>query len=277
MNFARLGSLAFGVILGASTAFVAAPSLAQVPPGGTIVLGEPNRLGAFDNGNANLLASQGPYALAQPAFVQSLSFWVGHAAGKLLLGLYDAGPNQDCRGGALLAETNAFTPTGQTWNTQPVTVKANLPAGWYCLAYLPSDNALSFRKGLATGVREVNYPRNFSLGLPAQFAASTGGDPYHWMFYATLIAGSKPAPTPVISFNPPAPSIAPNAAAGTLVATVNVTMSDGSPFTGSLAFAPYGSDNGTFSLNGQQIVVANAAALLAEANTTQHVTVEAAQ
>src|SRR5215467_795863 len=125
MNFARLGSLAFGVILGASRAFVAAPSLAQVPPGGTIVLGEPNRLGAFDKGNANLLASQGPYALAQPAFVQSLSFWVDNAAGKLLLGLYDAGPNHDCRGGALLAETNAFIPTGQTWNTQPVTVKAN--------------------------------------------------------------------------------------------------------------------------------------------------------
>ena len=66
-----------------------------------IQLGETQSLGYFDNGNANLLPVQGPYNLNTTAVLQSLSFWVGHAAGELYLGIYDSGPNNDCRGGRL--------------------------------------------------------------------------------------------------------------------------------------------------------------------------------
>jgi hypothetical protein len=170
----------------------AAPAWAQ----STIILGEPKRLGLFDNGNANLLLAQGPYGLRQAATVQSLSFYVGHAAGQLILGIYTAGPNNDCRGGALVAETAPFTP-GQAWNTQPVTQQALLPVGYYCLAYLPSSNNLSFRKGLASGINEINYPWNFAMSLPGSFAANpSGGDQYHWSFYATLLPSNVPPPPP---------------------------------------------------------------------------------
>jgi hypothetical protein len=265
----------------AAGAFIASCGILEgfaqtVPPGGTITLGEPNRLGYLDSGNGNLLASQGPYMLAQAGIIQSLSFWVVQSAGELLLGLYDAGPNRDCRGGALIAGTDAFTPTAHAWNTKPVTSKATVMPGSYCLAYLASDNGLSFRKGYGD-VPEVNYPWDFSQGLPAQFAANpSGGDGAHWSFYASLIAGA--AAQPVISFDPPNPAIAAGAMTGDAVASVNVTMSDGSPFTGSLAFGPpYADDSGTFALAGNQIVVANAAALFADGGTTQNVTVVATQ
>jgi hypothetical protein len=249
---------------------------AQVPPGGTIVLGEQSPLGYLDSGNANLLPAQGPYMLAQAGIIQSLSFWVVTPAGQLLLGLYDAGPNKDCRGGNLIGQTNAFKPTQKSWNTHPVVSKVSVPVGWYCLAYLASDNGLSFRKGY-NGVPEVNYPWDFSQGLPSQFAANpSGGDGAHWMFYASLIAGS--AAQPVISFDPPSPSIAATAVTGDLVAKVNVTMSDGSAFSGSLAFgSPYTDDNGTFTLSGNQILVASAAKLSAEGGSTQNITVVATQ
>ena len=214
-------------------------ALAQVPPGGTMILGEKNHLGYLDKGNANLLLAQGP---------------------SRQLG--------DCCSGSMVR-----VPTG---NTQRVLVKATVPICWYCLAYLPSDNKLSFRKGYGD-VPEVNYPLDFNVGLPATFAANPCcGDGGHWMFYASLIAGSTPQI--VISFDPPNPTIASGASNGDPVATVTASWSDGSPFAGSLAFgSPYADDNGTFALTGNQIAVANAAALVAEGGTTQQVTVVATQ
>ena len=47
--------------------------------------------------------------------------------------------------GALKASTASFTPVAG-WNTQVVTTPVALPAGTYWLSYLPSSNALGFRK-----------------------------------------------------------------------------------------------------------------------------------
>jgi hypothetical protein len=58
-----------------------------------------------------------------------------------------------------------------------------------------------------------------------------------------------PAPQPIISFNPLLPSLPDTTPKGTVVATYAVTMSDGSPFTGTVAFGtPNFDSGGVFSL-----------------------------
>jgi hypothetical protein len=242
----------------------------------TITLGEPRTLGYSDNGNANFLLANGPYYLSQPAVVNSLSFWVDNAAGQLELGIFDSGPHNDCKGGKLKAQTNPFNTKASSWNTAGPASPATLAPGNYCLAYLPSDNNLSFRKGISTGLNNVEFPLQFGP-MPATFAANpSGGDGFHWSLYATLIPGTA---VPVISFNPPNPSIPANAPRGTVVATIQVKMSDGSAFTGVLGFGtPYEDDNATFTISGSNLIVnPSGPGVSADASTTQNVTVVAQQ
>jgi hypothetical protein len=113
--------------------------------------------------------------------------------------------------------------------------------------------------------------------MPATFAANpSGGDGFHWSLYATLTPGTA---VPVISFNPPNPSVPASTPRGTVVATIQVTMSDGSPFTGVLGFGtPYENDNATFTISGSNLIVnPSGPGLSADANTTQNVTVVAQQ
>jgi hypothetical protein len=59
-----------------------------------------------------------------------------------------------------------------------------------------------------------------------------------------------------LSFSPPNPSIPANAPLGTVVATINPTWSDGSPFTGTLSFAPpYSNDQGVFATSGNNLIL----------------------
>lgn len=155
----------------------------------TVTIGEAAVLSADDNSNAGLLIAQNA-PLAQAATIQSLSFYVSQAAGKLRLGLYDStGANGGP--GAKKAETAEITAV-VGWNTANVVTPVNLPAGTYWLAYSPSYNSLHFVKGQTAGVREVNV--GFAYGeIPATFPTPTGGDSYHWSFYATLnTTGSVP-------------------------------------------------------------------------------------
>jgi hypothetical protein len=244
----------------------------------TITLGETARLGYLDNGNANLLLAQGPYGLTQAATIQSLSFYVVTAAGQIRLGVYDAGPNRDCKGGSLKAQTNGFSPKTNSWNTANVISQVQLPVGYYCLAYLPSSNNLSFTKGLTNGISEVNFSQSF-VPLPAKFSSSPAADPYHWSFYATLAPVNAP-PTLNIAFNPPNPTIPANSSPGAVVAAINVTWSNGQPFTGTVAFGPpNGSDVGIFAIDGNfnVIVASNGPGVAGDGNTVQNVTVVATQ
>jgi hypothetical protein len=138
-----------------------------------------------DSGNGDLiLAQEAP--LDQDATLESLSFYVGTAAGDLRLGIYDnTGPSGGP--GNLLAETDGFTPA-VGWNTEPVLTPVLLVAGTYWLAYCPSSNGLHFRStGGAIG--SYNYGA-FPYGpLPAVFTPTptTGSD--HWSFYGTMRLG----------------------------------------------------------------------------------------
>ncbi len=139
-------------------------------------------LSSVDSQNGNLLLAQSA-TLTEAATVESLSFYVTAASGSLILGIYDAtgvngGP------GALKAQTKSFTPV-KGWNTANVITPVSLTAGTYWLAYLPSSNALSFRKTNASG-NCVYYNYKFAA-LPSEFSASPNDcTPTTWSFYATL-------------------------------------------------------------------------------------------
>ena len=164
---------------------------------GTITIGQTSVLTAGDGGNANLLLAQSA-TLSQTATIQSMSFYVTAAAGKLVLGIYDSvsgGP------GHLLASTGAFTPV-VGWNTQPVTSPVALAPGTYWLAYLPSDNGLSFV--VANTGQWYEDPMTFSVSMPGTFV-STHGDVGNWSLYATFSPRGNPLPSPTPTPTPTAP------------------------------------------------------------------------
>ena len=117
-------------------------------------MGETNILSLDDYGNANLLLAQ-QTALGQAATIQSLSFYVATASGRLRLGIYDAtGPNGGP--GALKAQTPEITPIAG-WNTATVTTPASLPVGTYWLAYLANSNSLHFRRAGSGSYKMYTY------------------------------------------------------------------------------------------------------------------------
>lgn len=152
-----------------------------VAAGTQITIGQTTVFATGDNGNGNLLCSQSA-SLGQSATLNSLSFYVTRASGKLVLGIYDAsGPSGGP--GALKATTSEFTPkTG--WNTQNTTTNPVLPAGTYWLAYLPSSNTLAFVK---TNTGYIDY-YGYTFGtLPSTYSTSpSGGSGCNWSFYASL-------------------------------------------------------------------------------------------
>lgn len=156
---------------------------------GTDQFGETAILGTQDSGNADLLIAQSA-TLSQAGILESLSFYVTSAAGKLVLGIYDAsGPNGGP--GALIAQTAEITPTANAWNTAMATQPVNIAAGTYWLAYLVSDNGLGFVK---TDGTVQSWYRSFCYGaLPANFSDASTCTTYplsstasHWSFYGTV-------------------------------------------------------------------------------------------
>ena len=156
----------------------------------SVVIGEPNILSIDDNQNSNLLLAQ-LTTLGQSATIQTLSFYVTAAAGKLRLGIYDAsGPGGGP--GAKKAETNEVTPV-VGWNTASVITPISLSPGTYWLAYLPSSDSLHFRRAGAGSVKFYSYAYG---PMPQTFSTTTSSVADHWSFYATLSpAGVNNPPT----------------------------------------------------------------------------------
>jgi len=145
-----------------------------------MTIGETSILPIADGGNGNLLVAQ-QASLTQSRTVQSLSFYVTAASGKLRLAIYDAtgpagGPGQK------RAETAELTPVAG-WNTAPVVTSVVLPAGTYWLAYFSSTNALQFRMARNGNARW--YARTYGP-LPTAFSTAPLSGSYHWSFYATV-------------------------------------------------------------------------------------------
>lgn len=149
---------------------------------GTVYVGEVNVLHADAGESSNLLIAQ-QTQLTHTATVQSLSFYVTNAVGKLRLGIYDDGWDGP---GALMAQTDEFTPV-VGWNTVSVQSPTLLPAGTYWLAFLPESDDLWFKyewvPGLYTG-RIYGYPFG---EMPSMVTDQPIGVEYRYSFYATFI------------------------------------------------------------------------------------------
>jgi hypothetical protein len=94
----------------------------------------------------------------------------------------------------------------------------------------------------------------------------------------------SPSPTLTLTFNPQMPSVQDTVPLGTTIATVTAAWSDGSSFTGTLAFgSPYADDGGTFALSCQSCATANIVVsptglgLMGDGGTVQQITVVATQ
>jgi hypothetical protein len=185
-----------------------------VDNGSVLKIGETTITAGADSGNANRLIAQ-QATLGQSATIQSMSFYVVNPAGNLRLGIYDAsGPSGGP--GVKKAETAQITPLAG-WNTANVVTQVSLPAGSYWLAYLPSDNNLSFRNSSSTTTPSRFY--TFTYGtMPSTFSTTTSTTPSHWSLYATLSLSSATDTTP------PTVSIA-SPASGVTVSGTSVAVS----------------------------------------------------
>ena len=166
----------------------------------TITAGETSVLPVGDSGNGNLLVAQ-QASVGQASVLQSLSFYVTTAAGKLRLGVYDSSGSNGGPG-AKIAETTELTPVSG-WNTAAVTSPVSLAAGSYWLAYLPSSSTLGFRVGGSGAARYFSYAYG---AMPTTFSPSHSSEAVHWSFYATL--GASPSWTPASAASAPSTSSA---------------------------------------------------------------------
>jgi hypothetical protein len=175
----------------------------------TLTIGETNILSGDDT-NSGDLASQAA-TLGQTATIQSMSFYVSTASGKIRLGIYDAtgsggGP------GKLLASTDDVTPiTG--WNTVNVTTPVTLSAGTYWLTFLASTQNMHYPITTATG--SAKYYAYTYGAFPSNYSSSTNSMTAHWSFYATLVTTDIIKPTITI--------ISPSNNS-TISGTVNITV-----------------------------------------------------
>jgi hypothetical protein len=151
--------------------------------------------------------------------------------------------------------------------------------------YAPSGRQAVTRYGLTNGVTTgpLTAPASATVGgngvyvyghaFPTRTYEATN------YFVDVLFAPTVATPYLTLSFSPANPSIPSNASAGTVVATINASWSDGSPFTGTLSFGtPYSNDNGMFAISGSNLIISpSGSGVSTDANTVQNVTVVATQ
>jgi hypothetical protein len=155
-------------------------ALAPAGPSLPITVGEPTLLPINDQNNQDLLIAQKAY-LAEAGSLQSLSFYVANAVGKLRLGIYDS-TGANGRPGHKLAESAEITPT-VGWNTVSV-APVSLPAGIYWLAHAPSAQTQQSRRDQSGEF--VAYDLTYGP-LPAALSVPSDSGAIHWSFYATLV------------------------------------------------------------------------------------------
>jgi uncharacterized repeat protein (TIGR01451 family) len=160
-----------------------------IPAGFTeIHIGETYVMYYDDSGNGDYLIAQHT-TLSQEATLQSLSFYVTEAAGKLRLGLYN---DNNGSPGALAAKTDEFTPVAG-WNTRTVQTPVLLPPGSYWLAYLPESDDLHAPYGWPGLGQNIGRFYSYPYGeMPAAFSSSAWLGNFQFSFYATFTVAVPP-------------------------------------------------------------------------------------
>jgi Domain of unknown function (DUF4082) len=218
----------------------------------------------------------------QAGTVSGIRFYRGAASsGGYTVRLYTA--SGSVLGQATLPNDTCTLPCWEEADfASPIPIAANTtyiaayytPVGRYAETNYGLTNSVMNGPLIASASSQVGGNGVYRYGSSIRFPQYT----YEATNYYVDIIFTPTAPTLLLSINPPNPSIPSTAPAGTTVGTLNVTWSDGSPFTGTLSFStPYGNDHGAFAIFGKNLIVNSGGGLGGDAGTTQHVTVTATQ
>jgi hypothetical protein len=163
----------------------------------------------------------------------------------------------------------------------PVSLAANTT---YVAAYYAQNGRYAADKFDLTNLRSAgpltiaaavggNGVYTYSAGFPDQAFENS-----NYYVDVAFTPGASMSRQLVISINPSSPSILPDAPPGTVVATITVAWSDGTPFTGTLGFAPpHSDDGGIFAISGDKLIInPEGPGALGLIGTTRNVTITAA-
>jgi hypothetical protein len=162
--------------------------------------------------------------------------------------------------GALLGSVAMATESGPVPGWQVATFASPIPISpnttYVAAYYVPSGDYTRVPQGLSQGVTTgpLTAPASSAVGGNGVYSRSQSFPRYNWEstnFLADLLF-TPAAPTAylTLTFDPANPTAARNASAGTVVATITASWSDGSPFTGTLSFGPpYSDDQGVFAIS----------------------------
>jgi hypothetical protein len=164
----------------------------------------------------------------------------------------------------------------------PISISANTT--YVAAYYVPSGEYMRVPYGLTQGVMSgpLIAPASTAVGGNGVVHYSGLGFPTNTWENANYLADvlfTPTAPYLTLRLDPANPTIKSNASAGTVVATITASWSDGSPFTGTLSFAqPYSNDQGVFAISGHNLIISpSGPGVSADANTVQQVTIAATQ
>jgi hypothetical protein len=192
---------------------------------------------------------------AQPGAVSGIRFYRGHPNDSgYTVRLYTAA-------GSLLAEATTAhdTCTVPCWEqvnfTAPISISANTTyvAAYYTSNGYYADVYYGLTKGATNG--PLVAPASGVSGGNGVYVYAKSFPNITWedSNYYVDIEFTPSAPSLLLSFNPPNPSLPDNSAIGTLIATAVATWSDGSQFTGSYGLV--NNDGGICAISGDQITL----------------------
>jgi hypothetical protein len=219
---------------------------------------------------------------SQPGTISGIRFYRAvHSPQGYVAKLYSA--DGTLLGSATIAQESGALPGWQEADfASPMSISANTTyiAAYYCSVGQGAWDVNGLRYGVTNG--PLTAPASSAAGgngvynFGNVFPNSSYEDSNYYVDVAFVPAAATPYLT--LSFNPPNPSIATSAPLGSVVATITASWSDGSPFTGTLGFAPpYSNDQGIFAISGNNLVINPSGPGVSNANTTQNVTIVATQ
>lgn len=218
---------------------------------------------------------------SQPGTVSAIRFYRAGASSSGYVGrLYSA--SGTVLGSATLKKDSCSVPCWEVANfASPIAISANTT--YIAAYYSPIGKGAGDPKELTNGVTDgpLTAPASSAVGGNGVYNSNNGfpKSSYEASNYYVDVLFTPAGTILLLKFNPPNPSIPANTPLGSVVATVNATWSDGSPYTGTLSFAqPYSNDHGVFAISGNSLIInPSGPGLSADANTVQNVTVVAMQ
>jgi hypothetical protein len=272
--------------------FVAVLPLALLTIGNQCLAQSPSTVSIFTNtvpavssiSNNKAITLGVKFWSSQSGAISAIRFYRGaKSKSGYVASLYSANGSTKLGSVTMAKESGPVPGWQQAVFAAPIPIAANTT---YVAAYFAPSGQYSYT---ARGLTQTAS----SAPLSAPAASLVGGngvsrsnqgfpnsaDAKHTNFFVD-VAFASPAPYLSIVMNPANPTIPSTAALGSVVAKVNVTWSNGSPFTGTLSFGPPNSnDGGIYALDSNHNLIINPSGpgVGAAGGSVQNVTIVATQ